>query len=349
MYHFDCLQRMYKFDREKGNKSSCTLCRTIIMTPPIKLFNTSGFPKEPFVYSIENYDGVIQPNLSKKKSGTSSGNQIVQDAHVDERIEFYEGRLADLEAMASNYEELVDQNDDLEADLEETQEQLEITQRELDRRNLEMARISERLLESEKKSTRLESELEVVSKELDSYKYTKFSLEVERLASEIGDLQSDSYYKNILKDKNIRKDQVVSMLAGMKVKFDHVQVERDKLEKELRFFKIFKENVEKRERLKRQREDIVKMDHDKKLEQEKEKEKEEVNVKSIEDSECYIDIFHDEMKPIINPFLINSSVSSMMVPKSLPKQIKVPNGTTSTGTGKKSKIIELANGKKFFI
>ena len=374
MYHFDCLQNMYAFDWKKGIKSTCTLCRSPITTPPIKLYGATGFPKDhPFSYEIVKES--IQPNMKNNQNPRITGSSSNNTEEVDERISFYEGRLADMEAMAEDYEELEMQIENLETELEETQErfeeaqiQLEATRVQLNQKNMQMARMAEKLFEGSQKvetflllNQKLELNLEAARKELDSFKTKRAALEVERLSNEIGSLQSDSFYKNIVNDPEITKEQVVFMLAGMKSKFDVIQGERDKVERDLRFFRLYKESVEKREREMRRSKGTVitgkKDDDDEGIGLRGELVNKEISNQrgkdmcTDENENVTIIEKEHEKETFKNPFIIPNNARKM-VPTTLPKGTpKTSRGgvVSTTGTGKKSKIMEMADGRKYFV
>lgn len=318
--------------------------------------------KEPFGYVIDreaiqpNTDGrkrtnvTVTMDVSMNESANLSMNAYIPPVppgtHIQmvesETIQFYEGRVADLERMLESYEDMPDQIDELEADLEETQDLLERSREQLNQRNIEMMAMTTRLVETEKKSKRLEMEVEAAKRELEDFKYTRASTEVMRLANEINRLQSDSYYKNLSRDSEIDKDQIILMLVGMTTEFKKIQIEKDRMEKEMIKLRVHCEKIERerdrerikeRERVNREREDALVYDDDE---------------TDLETDHSHTGDHSQISPPKSNPFFMSSSTSKM-VPKAIPKALKPQHGTVSTGTGKKLKIMQFSNGQKHFI
>lgn len=335
MYHFDCLQQLYENDYRRGIRSNCSICRKLITSPPVRIFNATCFPKEAIGYEI------LGPNVSGKKISNPT-QRTTQSGSID----FYENRLAEMEMQLRNFRRLNEQVVTLEADLLGCQSQLQSTRRELDRRNLEMNAILSQQKHANDQIKNLQESLEESKRELESFKYLKAANEVSRLSKEISIFQYDSYFKNLKNDPETSKADLILQLAGMTANFRPIEGEKEETERQLRFLKISMEKAE-REAAKREKNrdkvkvEIIKIDDS--SDKDDNSETENNNVHSTHNTQSTA---HQLQNPpqYTNPFLISKS----SVPSVRPKSLKTFAGSAvSTGTGKKAKVIETPAGKRF--
>lgn len=340
VYHYECIQRMYNFDRENGKKSCCAICRQTIISVPNKIFG--NFPHDPISYTICESIG---PNITGKRGGRDGAQGQANSRNNElllEQLEFYEGRLADLEAQVDEFDGIEDQISRLESQiLVKTNENYEL-KRKLDERNMEMIQkikrigkiegelaVANRSINSlECQNSALKVELSAAKTELIGYQDSKLSLETERLASEITHLQRESYFKNL--QKYHTQTEIVGLLAGMHVKFNDSENARTELEKENRRLKVEIERMARKPKL---------------------------VVNNVVELELGNENFHNpQQAPIQVPELFERSPPpqhlpaalnvSKLVPTIRPKGLAFPRGTITTGTGKRSKIMEMPDGTK---
>ena len=329
---------MYSNDRESGRKSCCAICRQAIISAPNRIFG--NFPTERISYSLGES---ISPNITGRRGG--KGNDQAAPTNVLlEQLEFYEGRLADLEAqieeyggMDANLNEIEGEMERLRGELEVKSNELNATVRKLNERDLSMMRMIEAQGRVQKKleaaldkvkvleegREKLNFELKASKTELLSYQDSKLSLETERLASEITRLQSESYFKNLRKFHS--ETEIIGLLAGMHAKFNESENGRNELERENRKLKI---EMEKLTREVKGRNSLV------------------VANKQTDAVFVYSEPENRANDPL--PQLLKRSPTlnaSKLVPNIRPKGLPVPRGPI-TGTGKRAKIIEMPDGTK---
>lgn len=362
VYHYDCIQRLYKSDKESRKKSSCPICRQAILSVPNKIFG--NFPSEPISYSLS-------PSVTGKGAGsgtteTTRGNTEL----LREQMEFYEGRLADLEAQLEEFDGIEEEICELKAEILVKKEEIsakknEISdlKRKIDERDLKiietiskMERIDGQLSAAnysvkalEYRNAALKVELTAAKTELTAFQDTKLSVETERLASEITRLQSESYFKNLQKFHSPL--EIVGLLAGMHAKLTGSENARIDLERETRRLKIEMERMaRKTAKAKIQTTPIHDDGEETELENDPRNPRNPHNLHNLHELH---DLQNDRLadppllskrSPPPHPAAAALNVSKL-VPSIRPKGLPIPRGTT-TGTGKRSKIMEMPNGTK---
>lgn len=300
----------------------------------------------------------VQPNINgtrQKKAGVSEqeldddeDDWDDEDGDNEELIEFYDGRLRDLERQVQELEPVRSENERLRsenAQLKRTVlEKINILKersRELDDRNLRITTSLKRQKDLEEELLKVNLEHDEAKRELHSYKNVQIATEVERLTTTISRLQTDSYFKAMLNDPTMIKEKLIGMLAGMKAKVSGFEAEKMEMERELRHLKIYKENAEKRERKKKELE----------LLNNRERENiDSVRINVMPPENIVDEKGTDESHP--DPYMVTRTTTpatSKMVPTAAPKGFKVPKSMVANGTGKRMKVIDMPDGKRFFI
>jgi septal ring factor EnvC (AmiA/AmiB activator) len=364
---------MYESDWNRGTISCCSICRKAITCKPNRIYGS--YPKDKLVYEI------LLPNVQGKKlprpippvatntTATLSFDDYDDDEEEEEEdneelIEFYEGRIADLERQLSEVSRVETLFRSVESELRRKSAEIYVVRREIDDRNMKIEFLIKENLEQKKEIEKINLNFKAATEELDEFKHFKMSSEIIRLANHISPMQKEAYFNSLLNDLSSSRKDLVMMIIGFEKKNAEGEIEKTELLKENRRLRIEKENLEKKMKLIEQQL--------KQLQKQKIcpilKPKPKVTTSHCDDaieaaSETELDepAADDEnkenlpeIKTITNPFAIklkasqNNMATSKMVPKTIPKGLSIPktlSNSVSTGTGKRQKVLQLSNGK----
>lgn len=249
VFHFACVNRLISIDKEN---SECPQCRNSILIKPRKLFFKRADPEKcvevPSPYEVAMEESVTRNlHLPVEVVHNNNNNELTS------LIEHYEDRLQDLTIQLENYSQL---ETDLEAriiQLRQTTIQLNNLRVQLDERNMIMNELLKRKIFFEKENENLKIKLEVSTDELRIFRDTKLAIEVQRIVTEIGTLQLESYYRDLLADSSISKNDVIKLLKGMHTKFKDSEQIANSLRNQLKIFEIDKERMQREERERKRR------------------------------------------------------------------------------------------------
>ena len=363
VFHFACVNRLISIEKEN---SECPQCRNSILIKPRKLFFKRADPDKcvevPSPYEVVKMEESVARNLPVEVAHNNN-NELTS------LIEHYEDRLQDLTIQMENYGQL---ETDLEArniQLRQTTVQLNNLRVQLDERNMIINELLKQKIIYEKENESLKIKLEVSADELRIFRDTKLAVEVQRIVTEIGTLQLESYYRDLLADSSISKNDVIKLLKGMHAKFKDSEHKASSLRNQLKIFEIDKERIQREEREKKRRKkekekeiEIVYRDKTNETVISKKSQLEHTNneIKNIIDHEGEnhdINQHFNTSRNHQNPFSKSKSIpsNSKMVPSTLPKGFKMMKSSNknnseliSNGTGGIGEKIAFTDGEAIF-